>query len=1283
MVDFFRSAMSYLSGEGDVGGGSGGGNAFVGQTVDIGDGMKLKVKKVIAEGGYGFVFVAQDTSTGIDYALKRQIVASENIKAIKQEITFLTQLSGHPHIINFIGAASSKDPAGGSAEFLIVTELITGGELVDIVNTRPLSPRQVLRVFYETCQAIAHMHSQTPPIIHRDIKVENLLLTDKGSVKLCDFGSATTQRLTPDHSWSATQRGLTEDEIQANTTPMYRAPEMIDLYSNYPINEKGDIWALGCLLYKLCFQEHPFEDSAKLRILNANYHIPPGDNVYKEFHNIIRSCLVVDPTKRPSVDSIVAQLYPIADKFGENFDKPPKEPLISGVQSQSVSDPTESDSSGGINAASALHATSHQAQKLFGFMKGGAENLFKNIKDTSNKVISSVQNPKQKSTDITYVTSRILVMSYPFEEGGVGRPNVLKEVSAYLEGTHPSQYLVFNLSGEQYDTDQLSGQVVDYEWPNRAMPPLESLVELCRQLDSWLRADFKNVLVIHCKDGVHPSGILVVSYLLFLRALPSPSSALRLFTARRLPEGQGMDISPSDRRYLNYMMALSRPAPYKPHPHSFKLTGLNLTSVPIYNEARNGCKPFVEVFVDGERVHTSCNKENMDKLKEYTTKDGQISIPLNTTVYGNLLIIVHHIKSVPLTKRAEMGMSAVKMFKFQIHTGFLSTKMTSLTLEKNELDGSAVKKTDRFPSSFKVLLNFSVQEAVQNAGVAWQNLPHAQATPMTCFSTMEEQGDVFKLFGGSIQELQKKPPTHQTTPPVQQTTPSLEGYGQLLDEDSSEPATGNLLGDTGAAGNLFGETGGTNLADFVGYASYRTPGQSGGAESDSSSDSSGCSSSSSDSEGGDVPTSSPRQPTVSVDDDLEAFFSNPAASNIEEGNLLELGSTPPVKTASSNVSNTSSTRQTSFGNDPFAGFEWTHSTTNHPPPSTSNNSAPASNKASTSSGFDPFAPSSGGAGEDLMNLMGTTPLLPTATSAPTTMSSQTRFSGNLGATRSGMYPSSSGYSGWASFTATSTTSKHDEIPQDKRGGGGGSKAPPSSKSSDPFGDIWGQASGKSQQQTSQAPPKATPTNQQQYKPTMSHRPTYQMYGGMGGASDGARGNSGKGGVGGANSSKSGTGLRPPSRENVTRSPSPTQKFGPVPNRSKTQFNDLLDPGLFTSSAKEKEGPTSLKDMRKKVDVITDPERAKVADWAEGKEHNIRALISSLHTILWEGERRWKKVGMHELVEADQVSKYFRKACLSVHPDKVDESNANLARAIFDELNDAYELFEQSGAKSLY
>ena len=73
--------------------------------------------------------------------------------------------------------------------------------------------------------------------------------------------------------------------------------------------------------------------------------------------------------------------------------------------------------------------------------------------------------------------------------------------------------------------------------------------------------------------------------------------------------------------------------------------------------------------------------------------------------------------------------------------------------------------------------------------------------------------------------------------------------------------------------------------------------------------------------------------------------------------------------------------------------------------------------------------------------------------------------------------------------------------------------------------------------------------------------------------------------------------------------------GPVPNRSKSQFDDLLDPGLFTSSAKEKEGPTSLKDMRKKDDIITDPERAKVSDYIHVHVSNfdLENLSLSKHT----------------------------------------------------------------------
>ncbi len=83
---------------------------------------------------------------------------------------------------------------------------------------------------------------------------------------------------------------------------------MVDLYSNQLVSEKADIWALGCLLYLLCFRTHPFEDSGKLRIINANYKIPEEDTPYSMFHPIIRECMWIESpltTSLPASDSSV------------------------------------------------------------------------------------------------------------------------------------------------------------------------------------------------------------------------------------------------------------------------------------------------------------------------------------------------------------------------------------------------------------------------------------------------------------------------------------------------------------------------------------------------------------------------------------------------------------------------------------------------------------------------------------------------------------------------------------------------------------------------------------------------------------------------------------------------------------------------------------------------------------------------------------------------------------------------------------------------------------------
>ena len=76
--------------------------------------------------------------------------------------------------------------------------------------------------------------------ICRDIKLENLLLTEDLQVKICDLGSASIKQHYPDQNWTMNQRTLLEDELAKYSTPMYRAPEMLDTWSNFPINQVLD-----------------------------------------------------------------------------------------------------------------------------------------------------------------------------------------------------------------------------------------------------------------------------------------------------------------------------------------------------------------------------------------------------------------------------------------------------------------------------------------------------------------------------------------------------------------------------------------------------------------------------------------------------------------------------------------------------------------------------------------------------------------------------------------------------------------------------------------------------------------------------------------------------------------------------------------------------------------------------------------------------------------------------------------------------------------------------------
>lgn len=93
--------------------------------------------------------------------------------------------------------------------------IFAGGSLIEILQTRttPFDKETVTRIFYQVCKAVSHIHSQVPPIIHRDLKIENLLISAESTIKLCDFGSATTEVFKPDITWSANQHTNLEDNV--------------------------------------------------------------------------------------------------------------------------------------------------------------------------------------------------------------------------------------------------------------------------------------------------------------------------------------------------------------------------------------------------------------------------------------------------------------------------------------------------------------------------------------------------------------------------------------------------------------------------------------------------------------------------------------------------------------------------------------------------------------------------------------------------------------------------------------------------------------------------------------------------------------------------------------------------------------------------------------------------------------------------------------------------------------------------------------------------------------
>ncbi|KAK7463464.1 Serine/threonine-protein kinase env7 [Stygiomarasmius scandens] len=395
------------------------------------NGRTFNIVKVLGEGGFSFVYLAQDEHSGRQFALKkiRCPTGSEGVKEAMREVEAYRRFK-HPNIIRILDSAVVQDPDGEGKIVYLFLPLYKRGNLQDAINANVVNgthfpEQEMVRLFKGTCEAVRAMHTYRAPVgpsssnaashngsanpsssrqahsrlsgddhddhederfpqpegdgddgysyggsgsllgrggkgakgsredsaseplvpkhqsedhvvfdgdeeleslqentnapagateivpyAHRDLKPGNVMIADDGVTPiLMDFGSTTKARI---HVENRSQALLQQDIAAEQSTMAYRAPELFDVKTGVTLDEKVDIWSLGCTLFALAYSHSPFENtqtteqggSIAMAVLNAQYKHP--SSAYSQgLKDLIDGMLKLDPKERPDIHQVI------------------------------------------------------------------------------------------------------------------------------------------------------------------------------------------------------------------------------------------------------------------------------------------------------------------------------------------------------------------------------------------------------------------------------------------------------------------------------------------------------------------------------------------------------------------------------------------------------------------------------------------------------------------------------------------------------------------------------------------------------------------------------------------------------------------------------------------------------------------------------------------------------------------------------------------------------------------------------------------------------------------
>ncbi|XP_026324267.1 serine/threonine-protein kinase mig-15 isoform X3 [Hyposmocoma kahamanoa] len=256
--------------------------------------------EVVGNGTYGQVYKGRHTKTGQLAAIKVMDVTQDEEEEIKLEINVLKKYSNHRNIATYYGAFIKKSPPGKDDQLWLVMEYCGAGSVTDLVKStkgQSLKEEWISYICREILRGLSYLHSNK--VIHRDIKGQNVLLTDNAEVKLVDFGVSAQ---------------LDRTIGRRNTfigTPYWMAPEVIacDENPDATYDNRSDLWSLGITALEMAESQPPLCDLHPMRALFLIPRNPPprlkSKKWAKKFHGFIETVLVKDYHQRPYTEQLL------------------------------------------------------------------------------------------------------------------------------------------------------------------------------------------------------------------------------------------------------------------------------------------------------------------------------------------------------------------------------------------------------------------------------------------------------------------------------------------------------------------------------------------------------------------------------------------------------------------------------------------------------------------------------------------------------------------------------------------------------------------------------------------------------------------------------------------------------------------------------------------------------------------------------------------------------------------------------------------------------------------